>query len=177
MQPLQQASDKPNPNAPAELAHFAFLLGHWRCQAKIKRPDGNTQTYPATWHGHYILDGYAIADEYRMTNPANGDLIVLGTNMRSYNTARNTWNIRWLNALDGSWTDLASKELGGVQINGASISYAFQEPAAAHAYTRATYTSLSHDHFTWRGDQSDDAEHWTHFMVVDCHRDHQESQP
>ncbi len=97
----------PNPLAPAALSHFAFLIGKFRCHAKIKSPDGNWQTYDASWTGRYILDGYAIADEYRMTSPA-GDLIVLGVNFRSYSPAQRAWNIKWLNALTGDWLDLAS---------------------------------------------------------------------
>ena len=58
---------KLNPNAPSALSRFAFLIGRWRCEAKVKLANGVSQTFPATWVGRYILDGYAIADEYRMT--------------------------------------------------------------------------------------------------------------
>jgi hypothetical protein len=63
-----------------------------------------------------------------------------------------TWNIKWLNALEGTWVDLGPGELGGVRADGRSVVYAFREPMAAHTYTRATYTSVSDDRFTWRGD-------------------------
>jgi len=160
-----------NPAAPSELARFAFLIGHWRCEAKIKSASGEWQTFAATWLGRFILDGYAIADEYRMTN-CNGDLIVLGTNLRSYDASQQTWNIRWLSAFTGSWTDLASAELGGVHCDGNTIRYAFKEPVADHAYTRATYTPHSPTHFTWRGEQSDEATSWREFMIVEAYRTH-----
>jgi hypothetical protein len=160
---------KINPNAPAELSQFAFLIGKWRCQAKVRSGERDWQTLQAEWIGRYLLDGHAIADEYRMTD-SSGKLIVLGMNFRSYNAAKHTWNIKWLNALSGAWTDLAPSKLGGVHFDGQSISYAFKEPVAEHRWTRATYTSLSDTHFTWRGDKSDDAKHWTQFMVCDCYR-------
>ena len=73
---------KPNPNASPELSRFAFLIGEWRCDAKLKREDGTWEDLKATWEGRYILDGYAIGDEFRMTTPA-GELLVLGINLRS----------------------------------------------------------------------------------------------
>lgn len=64
--------------------------------------NGEWQTLQATWLGRFILDGYAIADEYRMTG-SSGELIVLGLNLRTYDAAKRTWNIKWLNALAGTW--------------------------------------------------------------------------
>lgn len=158
-----------NPKAPAALSQFAFLVGRWRCEAKVTSPNGEWQTLRATWLGRFILDGYAIADEYRMTG-SSGELIVLGVNLRTYDATKQTWNIKWLNALGGSWVDLGPPELGGVTVDGQSIIYAFKEPMAAHAYTRATYTNISEKHFTWRGEKSDDGKTWSEFMVTECYR-------
>lgn len=165
----ESAWGKLNPEAPRELARFAFLVGRWRCEASLKMDEGKWVQFHATWVGRFILDGYAIADEYRMMNSA-GDLIVLGLNVRSYNAAGSRWQIRWLNAKSGAWTDLASDELGGVVCGGNSITYAFTEPTAGHPYTRAKYTVHSADHFTWRGEESADAQVWDEFMVVEAVR-------
>ncbi|MGE5276638.1 MAG: hypothetical protein ACM3SU_06560 [Acidobacteriota bacterium] len=101
---------------------------------------------------------------------SSGELIVLGVNLRAYDATRQTWNIKWLNALGGTWVDLGPEELGGVRVDNQSIVYAFKEPAAAHAYTRATYTNISERHFTWRGEKSDDGKTWTEFMVIEAYR-------
>jgi hypothetical protein len=158
-----------NPKAPEALSHFAFLIGQFKCEAKLKSSDGSWQMFHATWSGRFILDGYAIADEYTMTGP-EGELVVLGMNFRTYDVAKQVWNIKWLNALGGSWTDLGSEEFGGVKIAGNSITYSFKEPVAVQAYTRATYTNISPEHFTWKGERSDDGKSWTDFMLVECHR-------
>jgi hypothetical protein len=158
-----------NPRAPAELSRFAFLVGRWRCDARVRSAGDDWQSFQAVWVGRFILDGYAIADEYRMTK-ASGEPIVLGLNLRTYDAARQTWNIRWLNALTGTWTDLASAEFGGVTFDDHSIRYAFKEPVAAHPYTRATYTNISDSHFTWQGEKSDDGMAWSDFMVVEAYR-------
>jgi hypothetical protein len=158
-----------NPKAPAELSRFAFLLGRWRCEARVRPANDEWQLFQATWVGRFILDGYAIADEYRMTD-SSGEPIVHGLNLRTYDATSQTWNIRWLNALSGTWTDLASPELGGVKSDDRSVVYAFKEPTADHAFTRATYTTVSDTHFTWKGDRSDDGKAWSDFMVVEAHR-------
>jgi hypothetical protein len=167
--PVEQEFGTLNSNAPAALSRFAFLIGRWRCDASLRSANGEWQLFPATWLGRFILDGYAIADEYRMTGSL-GELIVLGMNLRTYDATRQIWNIKWLNALAGTWTDLASSELGGIRFDGQSILYVFKEPVAAHTYTRATYTNISKTHFTWRGEKSDDGVAWSDFMVVEAYR-------
>jgi len=172
MYKVNQEFGKLNPNAPAELSRFAFLIGNWSFEAKVKMDDGQSHPFKGTWRGRYILDGYAISDEYRMTD-LSGKLIVLGLNLRAYDASKQTWNIKWLNALTGTWMDLAPSELGGVRSDGQSMIYAFKEMApvdSAHAYTRATYTKVSETHFTWRGEKSADGNAWSEFMVVECHR-------
>jgi hypothetical protein len=143
---IDQGTDKPNSKAPAALSRFAFLIGHWRFEAKFKSPDGEWQIFHGTWAGRYILDGHAIADEYKMLG-ANEEMLVLGMNFRVYDAAKQIWSIKWLDALAGTWTDLTSEEFGGAKFEGQSVSYIFREPVGASAgwnmaYTRAIYTSV-----------------------------------
>ncbi len=169
MEQVRQNFGKLNPKAPPVLLRFAFLIGAWKFEAKLKSSDGSWQVFHGTWNGRFILDGFAIADEYAMSDP-EGKVLVLGMNFRTYDDSRRIWNIRWLDALSGAWTDLASEEFGGVKITENSISYYFKEPMAAQAYTRATYNNISSERFTWLGDKSNDGKSWTDFMVVQCHR-------
>ena len=165
---MEQLS-KPNLNAPAALSLFAFLIGTWRCEARVMSAKGEWLTLQATWLGRFILDGYVIADEYRMTGSA-GELLVLGVNLRTYDATKQLWRMKWLNALAGTWVDLGPEELGGVLFDNHSITYSFKEPVAAHAYTRASYTNISKTHFTWRGEKSEDGKAWSEFMVVEAYR-------
>lgn len=48
----------------------------------------------------------------------SGELIVLGMNFRIYDSARQVWNIKWLNALEETWTDLTSEQFGGASFDG-----------------------------------------------------------
>jgi len=96
---------------------------------------------------------------------------VFGTNFRIYDSAKRVWNIKWLNALEGTWTDLTSEQFGGARFDGQSVTYVFKaERGAQWPFTRATYTNISEMHFTWRGEKSEDASTWTEFMVVECYR-------
>jgi hypothetical protein len=176
----EQEYGKPSPNAPPELSRFAFLIGKWEGEARLERDDGTWESgLKVRWEGHYILDGYAIADEYRMTAPT-GELLVLGLNFRSFDAKSKTWNLKWLNALTGNWTDLGPKELGGVKIDEKAITYMMKEqkvevlvnnvPMTAHAFMRATYTNISGNHFTWCGERSNDGKAWEEFLVIECYR-------
>lgn len=169
MQRDEQQYGKPNPKAPPELSRFAFLIGKWRGEAKVKREDGSRESFKVSWEGRYILDGYAIADEYRMWAPS-GELMVLGVNLRVYDPKKKAWNMKWLHALGGTWVDLGPEELGGVTADEKAISYSMKEPLAPHAFTRATYTNISANHFTWRGERSNDRKTWEEFLVIECYR-------
>src|ERR1700761_7636416 len=83
---VQQDFGKLARDAPHELSAFAFLIGSFQCNARIKTANGDWQRFEAQWLGRYILDGHAIADEYRMTT-LSGDLAVLGMNFRTYDAA------------------------------------------------------------------------------------------
>ena len=158
----------PNPNAPRELSQFAFLIGKWRCEAKIKGENGSWQLFKATWVARYILDGYVIADEYRMMD-STGKLVMLGQNYRSYNTDKKAWVMKWQEALTSTWLDLGPDELGGVRVNDTSITYKAQfRPNEIH---RMNYLNISADHFTWRGEASrDGGETWAGIMVIEAYR-------
>lgn len=143
----------PNPKAPPELAQFAFVIGEWRCDARVKEEGGTWQSYPATWVGRYILDGHVIADEYRMTNQT-GELIVHGMNFRSYSIERKTWVMRWLNGTGSFWLELGAENRGGVRVTPKTITFNFIDTFAPDALTRVTFSNITESHFTWSGERS-----------------------
>jgi hypothetical protein len=46
MDQIEQEFGKRNPNAPAALSRFEFLIGRWRCEAKIRLANGEWQILP-----------------------------------------------------------------------------------------------------------------------------------
>lgn len=156
--------EKLNPNAPKQLAAFDFLIGKWNCKVTVKQQDGTTSKLQAIWEGHYILDGYVIADEYRMED-STGTLMMLGMNLRAYDPETNTWNMKWLEALSGTWLDLGTQELGGVQITDSTIVYKAKfKPGELH---RIKFTDITENHFTWSVDISTDGgQKWNESVMI-----------
>lgn len=166
----ETAYGNPNPEAPPELAQFAFIIGEWHCDVRVKGEDGIWQTYRATWVGRYILDGYVIADEYRMENPA-GELVVHGMNFRSYSAEKRTWMMRWLDATRSFWVELGPEELGGVRVSADTITFNLIDRFASDAIGRVTFSNISADRFTWREEKStDQGRTWTEFVAIEAQR-------
>ena len=173
----QEEFGTPHPEAPAELAAFAFLIGDWTCESRIKGADGEYQTYPATWVGRYVMDGYVIADEFRQFD-ANGNLTQLGTTYRSYNTERGAWTMKWLDALNSIWLDLGPEELGGVEVSDTSVvfkHYLPEGPAREFFPTqtifRITFHDISRDSFRWKAEVStDEGASWEQVQAIEARR-------
>ncbi len=155
---------KPNANAPSQLSTFAFLVGKWNCEVTLKQEDGSSSQLQATWEGRYILDGYVIADEYRMVD-ASGNLLMLGMNYRAYDSEINSWNIKWLEALSGTWLELGPQKLGGVNISDSSIVYKAEfKPGELH---RIKFSNINEEHFTWSVDISTDkSQTWNESVMI-----------
>jgi len=135
---------KPNPNAPKELAQFAFLIGRWQGKGFQNR-DGNKETYEMTWIGRYILDGWVIADE-SLVGPANNREAMFIT-YRSFDQTLRIWRIEALNILESTLDIQAANDLGGVQVHKDSIS--IQTPRT-NAITREVFKNISANHFTYQ---------------------------
>lgn len=146
----------PHPDAPDQLSTFAFLIGKWNCEVAIQQDNGSISHLQATWEGRYILDGYVIADEYRMVDAA-GDLRMLGMNFRAFKQETNRWNMKWLEALSGKWLELGPQNLGGVSVTDSSIAYSAEFRPGEHH--RMTFSHINKHDFIWKVDISTDHGH------------------
>lgn len=73
---------RPNPEAPPELAQFAFMIGAFDCVDEVRQADGTMLRFDAIWNAHYFLNGFGVQDEYwtptfytsniRIFDPASG---------------------------------------------------------------------------------------------------------
>ena len=160
-------------DAPVELRKFAFLVGRWRCESRVKLPDGTLRTSRAEWHGRVILDGHAIADEYRQWGP-DGALEQLGQNVRSYCRARRRFVMRWHDALAATWLELAPEDLGDVVFSDTSVTYLHHVPPGPvavlfppDALFRVRYEEIAPRSFTWRAAVSKDhGQTWDEVQVI-----------
>ena len=54
-----------NENAPARSAQFDFVIGDWDVDIILRAPGREPQNYQAKWHNHWIVDGFAVMQEWR----------------------------------------------------------------------------------------------------------------
>ena len=168
MEPGQQGYGQPNPNAPPQLAQFAFLIGNWTCEIRVKRPDGGFDTHTATLIGRYVLDGYAIEDVYRQWNEA-GELIRFGATYRSYDARANSWVMKWQDALTSQWIELGPADLGGVQVGDTAITFQHRYPP--DILVRLTFLDIAREGFTQEaGVSTDGGTTWELTQILEAHR-------
>ncbi len=55
---------RPIPNAPKQLADFAFFIGAFNCADSRRRPDGTMVSFQAQWNGRYFMNGHGIQNQY-----------------------------------------------------------------------------------------------------------------
>jgi hypothetical protein len=160
---------KPNANASEELSQFDFLIGNWRGEAKLKREEGTWESVKASCAGRYILDGYAIADEYRMTTAAGEQLVLVhepplvrwkGEDLELEMAECTGWNLDRPGTGGARWG--CSRWKGHlVQYEGAG--------RARRVHARNVHQHLGR-YFTWRGDRCDDGKTWEEFLVIELYR-------
>lgn len=145
-----------NPEAPPETAQFAFLVGEWECKTKFMKPDGSGyQQGRATWTGYFILDGWAIQDDWVGYGPDGKE--GHGTNLRSFNPRTGKWDNRWLPAGSLQWAYFEAEQRGDtlVMTGGEGT-----DPRGEYVDRNVFYDVSPHG-FRWRKDRSyDGGETW-----------------
>lgn len=94
---------KLNPKAPPETTQFGQFAGRWAITDETLQPDGTWKAGPvkSEWDWHYILDGYAIQDDWispvpGVALPEKQEIRQYGTNLRIYNPKEKRWDLAWL---------------------------------------------------------------------------------
>ncbi len=85
-----------NPGAPAELQQLEFLIGDWKAAVVLHQPNGDL-AYEARWHNTWIVNGFAIMQEWR-------DAYSTGAELRTYNSKTRSWEGRNYYAGWDTWT-------------------------------------------------------------------------
>ncbi len=141
-------TDGPNPEAPPETSQLAFFIGEWDITAKTKRPDGTYYLNKARSNAYYILDGFAIRDDYRALD-AGGNVVFRGAGFRSYDPGKKKWTIMWIMANQPGYTHIEAKMVGG-RLTSTGKGYDGSGPFLE----RYTYYIISEDHYSFKMDRS-----------------------
>jgi hypothetical protein len=140
-----------NPQAPPETGQFAFLVGEWDCRTKFMKPDGSGYSEgQAEWTGYFILDGWAIQDDWVSLGPDGQKFY--GTNIRSFNPQTGKWDNRWLAAGSLQWKYFVAEKTGEtmVMIGGEG------KDSLGEFIDRNTFYDINTDRWSWRKDRSYD---------------------
>lgn len=144
-----------NPAAPPQTAQFAFLIGVWDCKTKFLTPQGNHAEASATWTGRYILDGWAIQDDWVSRRPDGTEFH--GTNIRSFNPETKKWDNRWLAAGTLQWKYFESEQQGETMV---MIGGEGRDPRGEFI-DRNTFYEITPRSWKWTKDRSyDGGESW-----------------
>ena len=133
-----------NPNAPAETAQLDWMIGEWDLVSKNKMQDGSYFTHKATSTVYYVLDGYAIMDDFRALDD-KGNATFRGTSFRTFDPRAKKWSIKWVMAGEPGMTDIVAEMKDGKLV---------MEGKGYDGYgkflERAEYYDLSDDHYSFR---------------------------
>lgn len=153
-----------NPAAPPQTAQFGFLVGQWDAQVWRRSASGiwDQETRRAYWEGHYILDGYAIADywyDHRLDDRPDTHR---GVNVRFFNTSTGVWDVTWQHTEDPLLI------IHGEQRDGAMHLWT-EQPDGSLA--RIVFSNIQPDSWDWLMEVSDDeGETWTPALRIRVER-------
>ncbi len=85
---------KRNPDAPAELAQYEFMIGEWDCNERLRQPEGGWKEVQSLVRGNYYLNGRGIMNHTFM--PDDASLMTY-----QYNPATSNWWI--INSRHFNW--------------------------------------------------------------------------
>ena len=80
----------------SEFDKMSFIIGEWVYDAKSLLSDGTYQPQTFYSNAKYIFGGNALQDDFCFKNQ-NGDLVVYGSTIRSYDAKAGKWKMLWYN--------------------------------------------------------------------------------
>jgi len=153
VQPAITAYGEKNPQAPAELDLFSFLIGKWSGTGRTRLADGSHAEWQgATWIGRYILNGTAIADELHAPGPDGR--IHLGITLRQFDAEHDTWIVEFLNVEGSFLRRQVSANAGSVSREADSVVVISED---GQTRSRERYRLPSKDQFIYTLELSRDA--------------------
>ncbi|WP_223034081.1 DUF1579 domain-containing protein [Hanstruepera marina] len=138
-------------NAQSEgLKKIDFFIGEWSIESVDILPNGTYQKSKAKSIVKYILDGYAIQDDF-LSLDKNNNIVFRGTSIRSYNPRTNKYQIVWIMPGYKGITDI-SAELKDGKLVSTGKGYDYQ----GDFLERFEYYDIKNDSYKFKMDRSYD---------------------
>lgn len=138
----------PLPAHAGKLSLFGRFIGAWDMEVVFFGGDGKeVYRQPGEWSFSWVLDGRLIQDVLVYPNPQGLGSGVgerrIGTTLRSYDAATDTWRVVWTGATSGFFCVLTGRPVGDeIHIEG---------PDPDGHRLRWMFTAISQDSFVWKG--------------------------
>lgn len=96
-----------HPDAPEQLAEFAFMVGEFDTKEEIRNGDGSWRKSEATWNAAYFLSGFGIRDYYW-----NQKERFATANIRVYDPEANRWYVTFFSMPGNSFSSWEGGRVG-----------------------------------------------------------------
>jgi hypothetical protein len=152
-----------NPEAPAETAHLAQLVGLWEASLVQRNRDGSWQDQATRylWRWYFILDGHALQDDW--ISIEEGEHRVIGTNIRIYDPDTAQWHMAWI--------DSVNRRLATFNAVHDGDSVVMSGHNAQGRLVRNTFSAITVDSFEWTQEWTfDEGETWFTVVKTSCRR-------
>lgn len=132
-----------NPDAPPELAQFAFMVGRNDCvEQRIDNATGEWSEGERSWDAHYYMNGFAIRDSGRSGATTN-------SNVRIFDSAAGEWAVTFFSAPaygSGTWR-------GKMEGENMVLRLAQKAPGTDFdGFSTLTFSNISARGFDWTGE-------------------------
>ncbi|MGA8205206.1 MAG: hypothetical protein WB812_11850 [Woeseiaceae bacterium] len=149
-----------NPEAPAEIGQFDFLVGSFSCESELFVPSRSEFVALATrWTAQYVLNGWAIQD-------------------KTWNSALSATSIRIFNAKSGQWeVTFFMQPYGqtgvwrGGRVRDEMVLTKAMEDGDGAFTSRLTFSDISDSGFNWISEYVRDGKVFHTTWKIDCKRD------
>ena len=139
-----------NPVLTGEGEAFDFLIGDWDAIITWQPKNGESNTYRAKWHNHWVVDGRVVMQEWR--GPA-----LTGAELRFYDIDSKSWTGRNIYA-DGDWRETKAIPEGDHLV----VTIFGHNEARGDFLNRETYSNITENSFEMSSDISlDEGKTWT----------------
>lgn len=152
-----------------QLEQLDFFIGHWELETNDIQPDGTFKTGKAKSKVKYILDGYAMQDNYLMLD-GNENIILRGTSIRSFNKNSGKYQIVWIMPGINGITDITAEFIDN-KLVGRGKGY----DNNGEFLEKFEYYNISKDSYSFKMDRSyDNGKNWIiNFGTFEAKRIHE----
>lgn len=130
-----------NPNAPAEVAQFEFMVGVFDCIDEIRNPaDGKWYESKSVWSSSYFLNGYGIQDKY--WSP-----ITVASGTRLFDQKKKKWIVNYFQSQPRYSTGVWEGRKEGDNM--------VMRQQNGTVESRLTFSNITKNSFNWIGERVD----------------------